>query len=731
MKLPESITELLGKTNNTTEYYFSLVLCSDGAAVCTWSTADNNALTIASVAHAKLKDDTWDARIALIDELLSAAEDKAHAKHNITKTVFGMPVQYLTREGDIPSDIRVHLKKLSTSLELTAVGFVPLTQAIAFSLKKDEGVPASVILVHCFKETITVSLYRVGTCVQEKALEVKESVAYTLEEFLTNAGDTDVLPSRILLYGADHEVLEGVRGSFLKHQWPAKANFLHFPKIEVISNEDLVKAVSLAGLAELTASIGEEPSVIDSHEASTVVAQPTQNMIEDGEEFDENEEAQAEQPMHVSAEDDQEIENIEVVAAESLGFGNEDIEPVKKKFGMFPKFAFTFPSFSLPRVSGSQKSLVAIFSVVGAMLLIGLLYYFVPRAAVTVFVLPNSLSETATIIVDPSSTIVDSATKTIPAVTQEISLSSQKTVPVTGKKKVGDSAKGTITFTNKITSERTFKKGTVFIAKGISYSLDEEVKIASATTLLNDSLSTTTFSKKDGTVTAIDIGPEGNVAAGTEFLVKDVSKDSVSAKNDAALTGGVSREVTVVSRDDYDGAVKTLTDEILVKARAQLLAEVGGNRLIEQTIKTKVSEKVFDKELNQEAKELSGNVTASVSGIVIRDEDVKSLLLSLITPKLPAGYSFTDGKTDVAIGAVQVKKDGKITVVVTVTTTALPIISTENLRTGLSGKSVTDALAHLKSLVGVAGAEFRFILSPTSKRLPINKANITISVAIQ
>ena len=213
--------------------------------------------------------------------------------------------------------------------------------------------------------------------------------------------------------------------------------------------------------------------------------------------------------------------------------------------------------------------------------------------------------------------------------------------------------------------------------------------------------------------------------------MKDVSKDSVSAKNDAALTGGVSREVTVVSRDDYDGAVKTLTDEILVKARAQLLAEVGGNRLIEQTIKTKVSEKVFDKELNQEAKELSGNVTASVSGIVIRDEDVKSLLLSLITPKLPAGYSFTDGKTDVAIGAVQVKKDGKITVVVTVTTTALPIISTENLRTGLSGKSVTDALAHLKSLVGVAGAEFRFILSPTSKRLPINKANITISVAIQ
>ena len=143
----------------------------------------------------------------------------------------------------------------------------------------------------------------------------------------------------------------------MKHQWPAKANFLHFPKIEVISNEDLVKAVSLAGLAELTASIGEEPSVIDSHEASTVVAQPTQNMIEDGEEFDENEEAQAEQPMHVSAEDDQEIENIEVVAAESLGFGNEDIEPVKRNSECFQNLHLHFLLFHCHECQGPKKAL--------------------------------------------------------------------------------------------------------------------------------------------------------------------------------------------------------------------------------------------------------------------------------------------------------------------------------------------------------------------------------------
>ena len=110
----------------------------------------------------------------------------------------------------------------------------------------------------------------------------------------------------------------------------------------------------------------------------------------------------------------------------------------------------------------------------------------------------------------------------------------------------------------------------MLIAKGISFSLDEEVKIASA----SESIGSITFGKKDAAITAINIGTEGNIAASSEFSVKDISPTSVSGRNDAALTGGVSREVTVVSRADYDGAVKTLTDEIVSKAKAQLLAEV-------------------------------------------------------------------------------------------------------------------------------------------------------------
>lgn len=753
MKFPESFTHFIGKPKDEVEYYFSLVLERDGASAAAWSMNPKNQLEIASVAHGVLKDDTWDTRISVADQLLSAAEEKVRPTHPITKTVFGMPITYLTSDGNILTDIRVQLKKLSKLLELQAVGFVPLTQAIALSLKIDEGIPASVILVHCTKETITVSLYRIGICVREQTLNVEESATVSLEKFLTDGTDADVLPSRILLYGADLEVLEHVRGLFLKHQWPTKANFLHFPKIEILTHEDVLRAVSLAGSSELSTTLGEEDQRSDDSVGSTVVAQPTRTTPE--EVVDENVQ-ETFQPMHVSQEENEDIENVQVVGAKDLGFGSEDVverdedeesismgdqdslesegsTPVRKPISFFKNFAFTRPSFSLPSfprrftITGSQKIISVIIGCIGVVLLLGLLYYFVPRAVVTVYVLPTTLSETATITVDPVSTVVDPATKTIPGQTQELSLSAQKTSAVTGKKKVGDPSKGTVTFYNKITSERTLKKGTVLTAKGISFGLDEEVKIASA----SESIGSITFGKNNALITAIDIGQEGNVAAGTEFVVKDISSSSLLARNDVALTGGVSREVTVVSRADYDGALKTLTDEIVTKAKAQLLSEAGGNRLIEQTIKTKVSQKLFDKELDQEAKELSGTVTASVSGIVIRDEDVKSLLLSLVTPKLPAGYSFTGGKTDVTIAQAQVKKDGKITVSATVSAVALPLFPIEDVQKKLAGKSISQALSLLKGMTGVGAVDYRFIFSPTKSRLPINKANIHLSVAVQ
>lgn len=798
MKFPDAISNLLGKKEEQKNFFFSLFLDIDAAAVAAWHVDASGSPKIVSFAHGKIAEDSWEARIQVVDRLLSAAEDKANVEHAISKTVFGMPGIYLTPEGNIVNSIRPHLKKLTTVLELSAVGFVPLSQAIAFLFKKDEGVPPSVILIGCSGNRATVTIFRVGKMVGEQSIDITGDPAVEIEQALKQYQQSDVLPSRMLLFGGDEALLESVRGKLLKHPWPTRANFLHFPKIEVFSTEKLLSAVSLSGASELAAAIGESDEGDISAEASSVVAQPTRDVQsvmpdesdqdqeiepeeiegddedtvvdeaqndgtdtqEDGEIEDETEEEVS--SSRESDEGDEEESNIHVVSPEALGFERQDIlvshakkqrthdtneqshppdEELKHKkvfakdiVGLFSRTFSNVPKLNIKtffstfghmrHVHGARIPMI--LGVVSVCILMGILYYTLPGATVTVLVAPVSLEESAVLTVDPAATIADPATKVIPGRTQEKSVSGQKTASVTGKKKVGDPARGTVTVYNKETHQRSLKKGTVLSAKSLTFTLDDDVSVASA----SESIGSITFGKANVSITAVEIGASSNLPASTEFTFKDSSPSVVSARNDAALSGGVSREVTVVTRADYDAMVKSMTDELVVKAKTDLSTQIGAEQLIDQTVETAVTEKVFDKELDEEAKELNGKVTVSVSGTSIRDEDVKAILTALVAAKVPGGYSLSSDNTQVETSGIQVKKDGTITLTATLKAVALPAIDSGVLVNKLVGKSVPVATGILKETQGVAGAEFRFTFSPFQRRLPINAKNITVTISV-
>ncbi len=791
MKLPDVLGGLLPKKEETKEYLFSLYLDRDAAAVAVWHAVDGTPQT-ESFAHALIAEDSWETRGQVIDRLLSAAEEKVGVANPVTKTVFGLPGTYLTAEGNITEAARPHLKKLSHMLELKPVGFVPLSQAIAFSLKKEEGVPPSVILVGCSGTSARVTIFRVGNVTHEDTIVLDDDPVTALETLLKRLQDGDVLPSRILLYGGNSGVLEDVRSKLLKHPWPSRTNFLHFPKIEIVPLEKLLAAVSYAGASETS-------SEMDDHEgasvASTVVAQagtrdhqkvPEQVAdetggheevtYEAGDDVEEHEEAEEEEESLESdgdktddseeegeeegvvtdrTPDDDELANVTMVTPETLGFKHEDVlvhpQQVRKaepshvpsaavhSKRVIPRVPFRLPtSFSLsalknipawgaklPKMRGNALPLIA----GGIVLLVvsALLYYSVPRATVTVLVASQSVDESTTLTVDPAATVADPNSKTIPGHTQEQSVSGEKTIAVTGKKNIGDPAKGTVTIYNKVTSSRNLTKGTVLSSGGVAFTLDSDVSVASA----SESIGSITFGKTTANVTARDIGPNGNLASGSEFTFAGISGGSISARNESAFTGGTSKQVTVVSRADQDALVKALTDELVRQAKQQLAQATSGERLIDATVKTEVSEKVFDAELNEEASQLHGKVTVKITGVSTSDSDIKAALSELVHAKIPPGYRLAPEQTKTSVRDVTVKKDGTITLSATLTAVSLPEIDQAKLKGTLAGKDVNTALAILKETRGVSGAEFRFALSPTQSRLPMRPENITITVMVQ
>ncbi len=817
MKLPDVFSGFLPKKEETKDYFFSLYLDVDAAAVAVWHIDPSGAPKVESFAHAVIANDTWEARIQVVDRLLSAAEEKVGVAKPITKTVFGIAGSYLTPDGNITESVRPHLKKLSKMLELTPVGFVPLFQAIAFSIKREEGVPTSAVLLGCSGKTARMSLFRVGQLTHDFMMVFGEDPASALESELKKMQDGDVLPSRILLYGGNAQLLEEARAKLLKHPWPSRANFLHFPKIEVISVEDLLTSVSLAGASELASEIGESADTADAGEEVSVVAQApavahtdsetdetaTADDItaeadeeeeaeevsdEDTEEDEETQETEGEEeeeetheavadmqgvsigdndgqdtmPGNAVATDEsvsvdadrEELANVTMVTPESLGFRHEDVlekpsAPVSAghtpRGSSAKKLSFAALSGGMPKFSlGDTKSVLTgmlsrlfrgkgkALPIAGGIVVVGIilfaLYYTVPKSTITVLVASQSLDESTVVSVDPKATVADPESKTIPGKNQEQSVTGEKTIAVTGKKNIGDPAKGTVTIYNKVTSGRSFPKGTTLTSQGVAFTLDSDVSVASA----SETIGSITFGKAIANVTAKEIGPNGNLAASSEFSFANVSPTSISARNESAFTGGTSKQVTVVSRADQDALVSAITEELVGQAKEQLRSTgEAGDRLIDATIKTEVAEKVFDAELNQEATQLHGKITVKVSGISIGDSDVKAALLPLVTAKIPSGYRLAPEQTNVTTSNVTVKKDGTITLTAKLTAVALPEINTEALRAQLVGKPVNEATAILRQTQGVAGAEYRFTLSPSHSRLPMSRNNITITVMVQ
>lgn len=713
MKFPSILDRVLPKKTVEKEIFSSVVLDEEYAAAALWEMGDKGVPNVLATDSRPCGEDSWEARLDAVDEALATVED-AVGTTKYTKVVLGLPPEYLTQEGEIRSEIRPHIKTITRELELTPIGFVSLPQAILYRIKKEEGVPPSVILLDATRKTITISLYRVGALTGEFVRERAADTAITLEEALKEFKNLEVLPARILLYGHDGKALEDVKTELLRYPWTTRVNFLHFPKIEIIPPVDVAAAVSLAGASELAHEVGQEPEEQIAVEEA-VEAEESQ----EGEEILEEEKA-VEEP------------NVVAVDPSRLGF-KKNVDVLEEVESPEPraKLPVSLPAFTLPKIPqisipAGKGPLIAIG--IGILLVIGLLYWLVPHANVTVLTLPKSLTASETITIDPTATTVDAENKIIPGVSQEKSVSGTKTIPVTGKKNIGDPAKGSVTIYNKTTDSKTFAKGSVLTSRSLQFTLDADVQVASA----SESVGSITFGKATGTITASQIGTDSNLPAGTEFQFKDYDASVASAINDSALAGGTSKSVTVVSRADEDAFVKAVSADLVDKAKQDLSGSVtGSQKLIDETITTSVTQKTFNQELDQEATQLSGNATLTVSGTSYNEDDVKTLMKAMITGQIPSGYGLAEGRTKVTLENVKVGKNGKVTAKATIKTDAIPTLDTADIRNHLAGKTITAAQDYLKSLTGVAGVEVRFGLTFSKSRLPINAGNITVSVAIQ
>ena len=250
MKLPGVVGQFFaGKGQRRTESYLALVLEEMAVQSCVWTLGGKGEATISDAVMERIPDTSWEKRLEACDRAIARLAEH-EGRDDFEKVVLGLPAYYLDEQDNINHSTGIHIKKLTQELELTPIGFVPIHQAIINMMKQDEGVAPSVILLESGTKESRVLIYKVGAVVA-RAVIPNDDLVPALERTFKGFVDLEVLPSRILLYGSHEGALADDKRDLLKHPWPVRANFIHYPKIEIIPVTALASSVARAGASEL------------------------------------------------------------------------------------------------------------------------------------------------------------------------------------------------------------------------------------------------------------------------------------------------------------------------------------------------------------------------------------------------------------------------------------------------------------------------------------------------
>ena len=734
MKLLDSILNSLPipKKNEPVEYYFGLNISPSTVYGCVWGIRSGKLHVLSSSKTVyESEKDLVEAANFVLDEALADFQPEP------TKILFGVPDDWLA-DDDLKPEYLKTLKQLVKELDVVPLAYVASTNAIAHLIARQTGVPLTAILVH-ISDPVTVSVIKTGKVQGTKQVKKSDHLAKDIEKALMNFTEVEVMPSKIIIYGDDK--VSKYKEDLTSYAWMTQLPFLHLPKIEDLDPSIVVQAVAYAGASEI------DPEV---HVLS-------QNIVEDVKSHSKTKHLPLDEELHHGrhqAKDKHGLDNVGFVTGdiadqnqeilmedEELG-GGEDVDvygravpmrhnshSVKESHQSAVPALSSGPKMGMPvgilgLLGGSTKLLIIPLVL---LVLVGVYMYF-QKAKVTVFVDLKTVENTTTVTADPKVSAVDESNKIIPGEMVSAEVSGNDKGQATGKKQVGDAAKGKVIIYNATDKALVIDKGTTLTNdKGLKFTLDGSVQVASKSASAADP--PTKSSLVDATASVI--GPDSNIPAGGDLSVGGFNKSDVVAKVDTAFSGGVSKDVTVVTADDQNRLLAKVLSDLKKQAKDELQSKMTGDvKVLEEALSDTVIKKTFSKNVGDQASDFTLNLTVKLLGTSYKDSDLKSIVSKLVQVDVPAGYDLDLSQTETQADVSKVEKDGRLVFSAKFKAKLMPKFDLEQLKKDIAFKSASQAADRLKQIENVIGSdiEFKPDLPGPLERLPILTKNIDLEV---
>ena len=376
--------------------------------------------------------------------------------------------------------------------------------------------------------------------------------------------------------------------------------------------------------------------------------------------------------------------------------------------------------------NAGKKSFILGLTFLALLFLTGFVFWwFYPKADLIVYVSSRSLSEDFTITANSLRESSDLEKKILAARILETEVISEKTKSTSGTKTVGEKAKGEVTI-YRVGTEINLSSGTVLTGPGnLKFTLDEDVRIASG--------SAGTPGKTQASVTAQDIGAEYNLASGANFSVDDFSLSDLEAKNEESFSGGSSREISAVSKEDQDSLFEDLQKEMISNAQDELLKKVKDSEiLIKESFTATPASQIFSSKIGDEAESLKLELGLKIKALSVNKDELIEIAYNTLKDKTPAGFILR--KEQLGIDFDLAGSGEAYTFEVFVKANLLPQVDTVELTKKIRGKYPEVVQEFLpKEVPGFVRAEIKMRPSFPGRlgTLPRIVKNINIEVAAE
>lgn len=777
----------LNQKPENAEYFFALNigLSEVKAAVWTIYSQEVDILGQAALSYST-HEELLERSLQALDKALGILEIEPQ------KILFGVPDSW-SLDDNLKEPYLKLLRRILKESELQPLAYVTTTNALAFLLQKQEGVPPTVILLG-IGDNVESTLVHGGKVIENRTVKRGDHLFDDVEKSLGQFTETDVLPSKILIYSTKKgEDVGKIQDQLMSYPWMNKLPFLHFPKIENLEEETALQAIIASAAFELNPEVNFKRSFTSHPKLETPATAYPKNLMNAKETKEENlgfvrgdikgrmkledqktsgsEDLRTEEPEESNL-----LEPTESLEDDALMDSNLVEEEYRSRGDRYSEEEIQLPSQRRETASvleekfnegGSAKSKIQSNKILGyiqpvlqpivsflgnfsgsfasklifipvVLLAVVLAYVFLIKASVIVYVEPRILEKDTEIVADPKATAVDEAKNIIPGNVIETTVEGSGKGQATGSKQIGDPARGKVVIYNMTNGPVSLSQGTALTStSGLKFTLDSSVKVASQSSTLGADLTTVIKpGKSDSTgISAAAIGPDSNLPASTDtsggLTVTGYSKSSVVAMITDALSGGTSKTVTVVTSDDQKKLQAQVIDELKAKAEEQLKGKLTSDKKIISEALTVVDGKYnFNKGVNDAASEFSLQANVHFKGTSYSDSDLRTIVGKLVETNVPDGFQLNLSDTETQADVTKVEKDGKLIFKARFRAKLMPKFDTNKIKQDIRGKGIEEVAEKLKGLENVIGSEIKFTPSLPDKIARIPLLDQNINITI-